>query len=153
MFPTKLAMEIAQRVKLKKAYQDPEDFFPIMRDAIADVQMNAAAGSSVEECITIFKVWMMTAEQHRKGKTADEAVKLNEKQVQGLEIIHRMTLAQINGQIIGMLAKLAEHANDKERIEATKLLHAIMNGEDVEGSAEKAAGLIINCYSAEKAKK
>lgn len=152
MLPTKLAMEIAQRMKLSKANADPDNF-PIMRDAIADVQMMAAAGSTVEDCIDIFRVWMLNPEQMRSGKPASEHIKLNAKQMTGLEIIHKITQAQINGQLIGVLANLAEHANDKERLEAAKVLHAIMNGEDVEANASKAAGLIINCYSSEKAKK
>ncbi|MCP4256857.1 MAG: hypothetical protein GY774_04920 [Planctomycetes bacterium] len=140
MLPTKLAIDIARRNKLYDATPDKEAAHQKVYDAIADVQKMAAAGMDLPTCVGIFKTWMLSSKQSRSKKPADELITLSDEQTRGLELIHETTIPQMRGQVIGALAKIAEGSlDDKQRIEAARLLDEIVSG-DVDSNVKDGFG-------------
>ncbi len=138
MFPTKLGMALAAKYDLVSTSRDPEGVRYIIGDAVAEVQAMAAAGSSFDEILMVFEEWMA---DDSNGKKRPRFMK---KHREGIQKIIDTTLAQVNGHVIKTLSDLTDKAvNDKERVAATQLLHAIMNGEDVEANASAVANLIV----------
>ena len=144
MFPTRLGMALCDKYALEKICISTEQMVYCITDCIADVQKMSAAGSPYDEIEMVFLTWMSLAPNDPLVKNGKLHRKLSGRQKEGLQKIIDTTKQQVNGQIIGMLAKLTDDAvNDRERVTATSLLHDIMNGADVEANADRIANYIV----------
>lgn len=119
LFPTQTAMILAKSAGIQKLTSTEFD----LSDALRDFQRMSAM-SEFDDAMFVL----------RSHLTKDP----NKTQRECLELIHRVTQLELNGIILDKVgAILNESKSDSTKLDAAKLLHALKNGDEVEGETAK----------------
>lgn len=147
MFPTILAFQIASEAgffgkegvfydeKAAKGKSSQWTDYKI-KDALIDVQKMALAGQSKESMHLVFRYWV--------GRH------LTEGEVSTLDAIYEITPLEATGELIDRIGVLMTKADsDRDKLEACKVMNALVNGEDTGMEKAQVAQLVVKVAKGE----